>query len=287
MIAPAPPSSSCRPCATPRRRRGASRTSCSSAAASSARSAPGSGRSCRSAGACTEKIEQIIREEMDAIGAQEMFVPVLTPAELWQQVGPLRHPGALQAPGPQRSRLRPPDDARGDVHLPRASSSRATGSCRRSWYHFQTKDRDEPRPRGGLLRVREFIMKDSYSFDRDEAGLDVSFQRARAAPTSGSSSAAGSRRYGVAGGVRDDGRQASRSTTSRRPARGENTLVTCENGDYAADLEIARGVPRAPEFPERARRARGGRDAGHAHDRGARRAARDRSRRRRRRRCRS
>ena len=54
--------------------------------------------------------------------------------------------------------------------------SARTATSRRCWYHFQTKDRDEPRPRAGLLRVREFIMKDSYSFDRDEEGLDRSFQ---------------------------------------------------------------------------------------------------------------
>ena len=59
-------------------------------------------------------------------------------------------------------------------------------------YHFQTKERDEPRPRGGLLRVREFIMKDAYSFDRDEEGLDVSFRKHARARTTGSSSAAGS-----------------------------------------------------------------------------------------------
>ena len=63
----------------------------------------------------------------------------------------------------------------------------------KSLYHFQTKGRDEPRPRGGLLRVREFVMKDSYSFDRDEAGLDVELPEAREARTTGSSSAAGSR----------------------------------------------------------------------------------------------
>ena len=59
-------------------------------------------------------------------------------------------------------------------------------------YHFQTKVRDEPRPRAGLIRVREFIMKDSYSFDRDEEGLEVQLPQARGAPTTGSSSAAGS-----------------------------------------------------------------------------------------------
>ena len=114
-------------------------------------------------------------------------------------------------------------------------------------YHFSIKERDELRPRGGLLRVREFIMKDAYSFDRDEAGLDESFRKQRRAyhrifqrcgleysasrPSPGSWAAR------------------SRSTSSRRPGSGENTLVTCENGDYAADLEVARGIPRAREFP--------------------------------------
>ena len=62
------------------------------------------------------------------------------------------------------------------------------------WYHFSTKDRDEPRPRGGLLRVREFIMKDSYTFDADEAGLDAALRAARGGVQRGSSSAAASRR---------------------------------------------------------------------------------------------
>ena len=115
-------------------------------------------------------------------------------------------------------------------------------------YHFQTKDRDEPRPRAGLIRVREFIMKDSYSFDRDEEGLDKSFMLHKAAydrifercglevyPVQAES--------GMMGG--------SESMDYLAPAAaGENTLVTCERGDYAADLEVARGIPRAPEFPE-------------------------------------
>ena len=117
------------------------------------------------------------------------------------------------------------------------------------WYHFATKDRDEPRPRGGLLRVREFIMKDAYSFDRDEEGLDRSFQAPRGR-LQAHLRRAGIEVYeveaesGMMGG--------SESTDYLAPAEsGENTLVTCENGDYAADLEIARGIPRGPEFPER------------------------------------
>src|SRR5947209_8788381 len=115
------------------------------------------------------------------------------------------------------------------------------------WYHFQTKDRDEPRPRGGLLRVREFIMKDSYSFDRDQAGLDASFEKNRGAydrifERCGLTTSYVEAEPGMMGG--------SESFDYLAPSgSGENTLVTCENGDYAADIEIARGVPRAPEFP--------------------------------------
>jgi prolyl-tRNA synthetase len=114
-------------------------------------------------------------------------------------------------------------------------------------YHFQTKVRDEPRPRGGLLRVREFVMKDAYSFDRDEEGLERSFRLQEQAyhkifERCGLEVVAVQAESGMMGG--------SASVDFLAPSgSGENTLVTCENGDYAADLEIARGVPRAPEFP--------------------------------------
>ena len=116
-----------------------------------------------------------------------------------------------------------------------------------AWYHFQTKDRDEPRPRGGLLRVREFIMKDSYSFDRDEEGLDKSFKAHwgaydRIFERCGIEFFAVEAESGMMGG--------SESIDFLAPSgSGENTLVTCENGDFAADLEVARAIPRAPEFP--------------------------------------
>jgi len=116
-------------------------------------------------------------------------------------------------------------------------------------YHFQTKVRDEPRPRGGLLRVREFVMKDAYSFDRDEEGLERSFRLQEQAyhkifDRCGLEVVAVEAESGMMGG--------SESVDFLAPSgSGENTLVTCENGDYAADLEIARGIPRAPEFPVR------------------------------------
>src|SRR6185312_8197442 len=102
---------------------------------------------------------------------------------------------------------------------------------------------------GGLIRVREFVMKDSYSFDRDEAGLEESFRAHERAyheifQRCELEYYAVQAESGMMGG--------SESVDFLAPSgSGENTLVTCVNGDYAADLEIARGVPRAPAFPER------------------------------------
>jgi prolyl-tRNA synthetase len=115
-------------------------------------------------------------------------------------------------------------------------------------YHFQTKERDEPRSRGGLLRLREFIMKDAYSLDRDVEGLERSFRLQEAAyhrifERCGIECRAVQAESGMMGG--------SASIDFLAPAgAGENVLVTCERGDYAADLEIATGVPRPPAFPD-------------------------------------
>jgi len=116
------------------------------------------------------------------------------------------------------------------------------------WYHFSIKDRDEPRPRGGLLRLREFIMKDSYSFDRDDAGLDTSFRAhqtayARIWKRCGVEAYLVEAESGIMGGRESLGYLAPTES-------GENELMRCENGDYFADIEAARGVPRPPEFPE-------------------------------------
>ncbi len=126
------------------------------------------------------KVEQIIREEMDAIGSQEMLGPVLTPAELWKRTGRYWSPEIFKVE----------DRVGREYVLPltheetfafHAIEIQSYKQLPQLWYHFQTKDRDEPRPRGGLLRVREFIMKDSYSFDRNQAGLDASFEKNRGA----------------------------------------------------------------------------------------------------------
>jgi prolyl-tRNA synthetase len=192
------------------------------------------------------KVEQIVRDEMDAIGAQEMFAPVLTPAELWERTGRYDIPELFKVEDRAGRRFVLPltHEETFAFHAAELHSYRALPQ---SWYHFQTKDRDEPRPRGGLIRVREFVMKDSYSFDRDDAGLDVSFRahgRAyeRIFERCGLEVRGVQAESGMMGG--------SESFDYLAPSgAGQNTLVTCENGDYAADLEIAHAVPRGPDFP--------------------------------------
>jgi prolyl-tRNA synthetase len=191
---------------------------------------------------------RVVREEMDAIGCQELLMPVLTPAELWQATG--------RYASPEVFKLR--DRSGREFVLPMTHEESVTFHIRelqsyrqlpQMLYHFQTKHRDEPRPRGGLLRVREFIMKDAYSLDVDEEGLDRSFELQRAAyhrifERCGLEVHAVQAESGMMGG--------SESVDFLAPSgSGENTLVLCERGDYAADLEIARGTPRAPVFPDR------------------------------------
>jgi prolyl-tRNA synthetase len=194
------------------------------------------------------KIEQIIREEQDAIGAQELLMPILTPAELWQKSGRYGIPELFKL-----------KDRKGTEYvLPMTHEETVTWHARelqsykqlpQMLYHISVKERDEPRPRGGLIRLREFIMKDAYSFDRDEEGLDRSFEAQRGAynrifERCGVEVYAVEAESGMMGG--------SESVDFLAPAgAGENTLVTCENGDFAADQEVARGIPRPPEFPER------------------------------------
>jgi prolyl-tRNA synthetase len=193
------------------------------------------------------KVEQIVREELDVIGAQEWFAPVLTPRELWEQTGRIGIPELfhLEDRAGRRYILPLTHEETFAFHAQELQSYR---ELPQSWYHFQTKNRDEPRPRGGLLRVREFVMKDSYSFDRDEAGLDASFEAHRGAYER-IFERCGLETHGVLAESGMMGGSESRDYLAPSGS-GENTLVTCENGDYAADLEIARGVPRAPEFPD-------------------------------------
>src|SRR5215212_355633 len=126
-----------------------------------------------------QKAVQIVREEMDAIGGQELLMPVLNPAELWQKSG------RYDAIGAELFKLQ---DRRGApmvlamtheevITFHMASIVRSYRDLPRILYHFQTKERDEPRPRAAVLRTREFIMKDAYTFDRDAEGLEVGYAK--------------------------------------------------------------------------------------------------------------
>lgn len=124
------------------------------------------------------KVEHIIREEMNAIGGQEMLMPVVHPADIW------RESGRYDVVGPELTRFK--DRVDRDMVLAMTHEEIVTDLARQEInsyrqlpmivYHIQTKWRDEPRSRGGLIRVREFTMKDSYTLDRDEAGLDAQYQ---------------------------------------------------------------------------------------------------------------
>jgi prolyl-tRNA synthetase len=177
-----------------------------------------------------------------------MFMPVLAPADHWQKTRRYTIPELLKVSvrGGREFVLSMTHEETITFH------ARELGSYRelpKILYHFSIKERDEARPRGGLLRVREFIMKDAYSFDRDDEGLDVSFRKHAGAyerifERCGIEAVPVQAESGMMGGKE--------SIDYLAPSgSGENTLVTCERGDYAADLEIARAVPRKPEFPER------------------------------------
>src|SRR3954471_21539697 len=129
------------------------------------------------------KITGIVRQEMDAIGGQEMYLPALNPAEVWQESG------RWTVMGDNMFRLKDRfgrDLCLGMTHE-EVMTSIARGELRsykqlpQIWYQIQTKFRDEPRPKSGLLRVRQFIMKDAYSFDLAPEGLDIAYEKHRQA----------------------------------------------------------------------------------------------------------
>jgi prolyl-tRNA synthetase len=191
------------------------------------------------------KVEQIVREEMDAIGGQEILMPLLTPIELWEKTGRANAPNfAFRVEG-HPYLLAPTHEETVTFHAREIQSYKQLPQL---WYHFSVKDREEPRPRGGLLRVREFIMKDAYSFDRDDEGVKRSFEANREAYKKVFARCEleaydVQAESGIMGGKF--------SVDFLAPSgSGENVLVRCESGDYAADGDIAQAVPHVPTFPE-------------------------------------
>lgn len=197
------------------------------------------------------KIEQIIREEIDAIGGQEMQMPVVHPADIW------RESGRYDQVGPEMGRFKDRGDR--DMVLAMTHEEVVTDLARQEInsyrqlpqlvYHIQTKFRDEPRSRGGLIRVREFTMKDSYSLDRDEAGLDVQYQNhwrayERIFRRCGLAYVVVGADTGMMGGT------ASHEFMALSDY-GEDIVLISPNGNYAANREVAtfqRDTPAAEDL---------------------------------------
>jgi prolyl-tRNA synthetase len=184
------------------------------------------------------KVMAIIREEMNAIGAQEFLLPTMHPAQIWERSG------RLSIMGEEMFRLK---DRKGadvvlgmtheEIFTTLAQEMASYRQLPQYWYQIQTKFRDEPRPKSGLIRVREFTMKDSYSFDVDEAGLDKSFDAHRGAyerifARLGIPAIAAEASNGTMGG--------SDSIEFMCPSdAGEDLIATCPSCGYAANLERA------------------------------------------------
>jgi prolyl-tRNA synthetase len=190
----------------------------------------------------------IVREEMNTIG-DEMLMPVLNPAELWERTDRYKIEALFKL---KDSSDRPYVLALSHeecVTLHASGILRSYRDLPQIWYHIQTKERDEPRPKAGILRTREFIMKDSYSFDRDEAGLDESYDRhipvyKRILERCGLETWMVESDVGMMGG------SGAHEFMAPSPA-GEDTVALCSSCDYAANVELARSLPRPPQFPER------------------------------------
>ena len=195
------------------------------------------------------KVEAIIREEMNKAGAIELLMPLVQPAELWQETG------RWDKMGPELLRVK---DRHGrDFAIQPTSEEVITDVVRTeiksyrqlplNFYHIQTKFRDERRPRFGLMRGREFTMKDAYSFDRDQAGMQQSYQRMFDAYVSifnrfGLKFRAVAADNGAIGGTGSHEFHVIAST-------GEDALVYCADSDYAANMEAAEALPLAASRP--------------------------------------
>jgi prolyl-tRNA synthetase len=188
------------------------------------------------------KVEAIIREEMNRSGAVELLMPVVQPAELWQETG------RFQAYGPELLRIKDRHDR--DFVIQPTSEEVITDIARqelrsykqlpRNFYHIQTKFRDERRPRFGLMRGREFTMKDAYSFDRDKAAALKSYQTMfdaykRIFDRFGLEYRAVAADTGAIGGDASHEFQVIAET-------GEDAIVYCPTSDYAANIELAEAV---------------------------------------------
>ncbi|HSD50626.1 MAG TPA: proline--tRNA ligase, partial [Candidatus Methylomirabilis sp.] len=196
-----------------------------------------------------DKVNAIIREEINAIGGQEITMPVIQPAELWQASG------RWEIIGDEMFRLK--DRNQRDMCLGMtheeviawlaAREVRSYRDLPQLWYQIQTKERDEARPKSGVLRTREFVMKDSYSLDRDAAGLDTQYEAHRQAYCR-IFDRCGLRYFVVESDPGMMGGAGSHEFMAPSPA-GEDQVAICAACGYAANLELAVSRPPLPAFP--------------------------------------
>ncbi len=191
------------------------------------------------------KVEQVVREEMDASGAVELLMPAVQPAELWQESG------RWEQFGPQMLKIKDRHDRDfcfGPTHEEVISDivRREIKSYRQlpiNFYQIQTKFRDEIRPRFGVMRAREFVMKDAYSFDVDKSGLDISYQTMYDA-YSRIFERLGLKFRSVAADPGAIGGTGSHEFHVLADS-GEDAIAFCPASDYAANIELAEAI--APE----------------------------------------
>lgn len=190
-----------------------------------------------------QKVNRIMKEEMDAIGAQEVSMPVLHPAEIWQKTGRWDEIGAEMFRLKDRGGR---DMCLGMTHEEimtwlAALEIRSYRDLPQCWYQIQTKLRDEARPKSGILRTREFIMKDSYSFDMDDEGLEKNYQLHIKA-YDWIYSRCGIKFHMVESDPGMMGGAMAHEYMAASPA-GEDTVAICDGCGYKANVELARSVP--------------------------------------------
>jgi prolyl-tRNA synthetase len=191
------------------------------------------------------KVEAVIREEQEGIGAQEMLMPVLQPAEAWKKTGRWEIDELFKLEDRRGAEMALAMTHEECVTYHVARDVRSYRDLPLMLFHIQTKERDEPRPRAGLLRTREFTMKDAYSFDRDEEGLARSYERQSDAYAR-ILDRCGLRWYRVEADVGMMGGSGAHEYMAPCPA-GENEVALAPG--YAANVEVASAEPQAVELP--------------------------------------
>ncbi len=198
--------------------------------------------------AVMKKVIQIIREEMDAIGGQEFFLPALNPVELWEETGRVQAFGDTMFHIKNRPLVLAPTHEEVITSIAR-NHIKSYKELPQIWYQIQTKFRNEPRPKSGVLRGRQFLMKDSYSLDSSWEGLDVSYDL-HAQAYKNIYSRCGLDFFVVGASSGAMGGSGSQEFMVESDA-GEDTVALCDHCRYAANVEVASsGAAKASRVPD-------------------------------------